>query len=95
MVSVFLLGATGFLGGTVLTDLEKEGYEITALVRSGKEKLLKDRKATVVTVSISVQTTAWTQVDGRRGLSPISISWKPPQLFMMSSSTPPTRTTSS
>ncbi|RSH87151.1 hypothetical protein EHS25_003642 [Saitozyma podzolica] len=54
MPSVFLLGATGFLGGTVLTDLQKDGsYEITALVRSGKEQLVSARGVRVVTGSFS------------------------------------------
>jgi thioester reductase-like protein len=51
MPSVFLLGATGFLGGSVLTDLQKDGsYEITALVRPGKEQLVSARGVRVVTV---------------------------------------------
>ena len=50
MVSVLLLGATGFLGGTVLTDLEGADYDITALVRPGKEDKLSSRKAKVETV---------------------------------------------
>lgn len=50
MVSVLLLGATGFLGGTVMTDLEAADYDITALVRPGKEDKLSSRKAKVETV---------------------------------------------
>ena len=51
MVAVFLLGATGFLGGTVLIDLEKNDYEVTALVRQGKEKLLENLRVKIVTAS--------------------------------------------
>lgn len=51
-VSVFLFGATGFLGGSVLSALEQEGYDITCLVRPGKEHLLEKRKVKqIVTVS--------------------------------------------
>ncbi|GFZ51258.1 hypothetical protein JCM24511_09016 [Saitozyma sp. JCM 24511] len=54
MPSVCLLGATGFLGGSVLTDLQKDGsYEITALVRPGKEQLVSARGVRVVTGSFS------------------------------------------
>lgn len=50
--SVLLLGATGFLGGTVLTDLEKGNYAITSVVRPEREACLSGRKTKVVLVSM-------------------------------------------
>jgi NAD dependent epimerase/dehydratase family len=34
-MKVALTGATGFIGSHVLTDLDKHGHEVMALVRSG------------------------------------------------------------
>ncbi|RDW85346.1 hypothetical protein BP5796_03671 [Coleophoma crateriformis] len=49
MLSVLLFGATGYLGGTVLTDLEKAGvYDITCLVRPNRESLMKQRKSAIL-----------------------------------------------
>ncbi|RDW75529.1 hypothetical protein BP6252_06671 [Coleophoma cylindrospora] len=49
MLSVFLFGATGYLGGTVLTDLEKAGvYDITCLVRPNRESSMKQRKSAIL-----------------------------------------------
>lgn len=50
-LSVLLLGATGFLGGTVLTDLERDNYTITCVVRPEREACLSGRKTKVVVVS--------------------------------------------
>ncbi|CAN8099768.1 unnamed protein product [Discula destructiva] len=49
--SVLLLGATGFLGGTVLTELEQGGYNITSVVRPERENCLSGRKTKVLLAS--------------------------------------------
>lgn len=64
MTTVFLLGATGFLGGTVLSSLEKAGYEITSLVRSGKEDKLSSRKTKVEVVSNAAYIVIFANVQG-------------------------------
>lgn len=51
--SVLLLGATGFLGGTILTDLEKGDYIITSIVRPEREACLTGRKTKVLLVSMA------------------------------------------
>lgn len=49
--SVLLLGATGYLGGDILTTLEhNDNYDITCVVRPGKEGSLKGRKADILVV---------------------------------------------
>lgn len=49
--SVLLLGGTGYLGGTVLSDLERAGeYEITCVVRPGTDTCMSDRKVKLVLV---------------------------------------------
>lgn len=52
--SVLLLGASGFLGGTVLTDLEKGDYMITCVVRPEREACLSGRKTRVLLVSLEI-----------------------------------------
>lgn len=50
-VSVLLLGATGYLGGTVLSSLERaDEYEITCVVRAEREACMSDRKVNLVVV---------------------------------------------
>ena len=50
-LSVLLLGSTGFLGGTVLKDLVKVGYQVTVLVRPGNKKLFSELPVRVCQVS--------------------------------------------
>lgn len=53
--SVLLLGATGYLGGDILTTLEQNGtYDITCVVRPGKEGSLKGRNAGILVVRPTV-----------------------------------------
>lgn len=50
-LSVLLLGATGYLGGTVLTGLARAGeYDITCVVRPGREACMGDRKTKLLVV---------------------------------------------
>lgn len=49
--SVLLLGATGFLGGTVLTDLERGEYDVTCVVRPEREACLSGRRVKTLVVS--------------------------------------------
>lgn len=50
-LSLLLLGATGYLGGTVLTDLARAGeYDITCVVRPGRETCMGDRKTKLLVV---------------------------------------------
>ncbi|KAJ4394525.1 hypothetical protein N0V93_003744 [Gnomoniopsis smithogilvyi] len=49
--SVLLLGATGFLGGTVLTDLEKGNYDVTCVVRPEREACMSGWKAKILLAS--------------------------------------------
>ncbi|KAH8662586.1 hypothetical protein BX600DRAFT_466614 [Xylariales sp. PMI_506] len=49
MLSVLLLGATGYVGGATLTELEKAGeFDITCLVRPGREDSMKGRNAKIL-----------------------------------------------
>lgn len=49
--SVLLLGATGYLGGDILTRLEQaDNYDITCVVRPEREACLSERKVTVLVV---------------------------------------------
>lgn len=50
--SLLLLGATGFLGGTVLTDLEQGNYDVTCVVRPEREACMSGRKASILLVSV-------------------------------------------
>lgn len=50
--SVLLLGATGYLGGTLLTDLEQGDYDITSVARPETETHLNGRKTKVLVVSL-------------------------------------------
>lgn len=53
MLSVLLLGATGYLGGTILTDLERDGeYDITCLVRPNRETCMAGRNAKLLLVTV-------------------------------------------
>jgi hypothetical protein len=55
MFSVLLLGATGYLGGTVLTDLERAAeFDITCLVRPNKKSLMSERRIHMLMVSLAV-----------------------------------------
>lgn len=49
--SVILLGATGYLGGDILTTLEQaNNYDITCVVRPEREACLTGRKANILVV---------------------------------------------
>lgn len=51
-ISVLLLGATGYLGGSVLTDLERASeYDVTCVVRPEREACLSGRKTKLLRVS--------------------------------------------
>lgn len=50
-LSVLLFGATGYLGGTLLTDLERASeYEVTCAVRPEKKACMADRKTKLLLV---------------------------------------------
>lgn len=58
MITVFLLGATGFLGGTVLSALSRHRdpqLDVTCLVRTGKEGKLAKSGCKVVVVGSEVE----------------------------------------
>ena len=38
MLYVFIIGATGYLGGPVTRAIRRDGHIVTALIRPGKEK---------------------------------------------------------
>ncbi|PSS03634.1 hypothetical protein BD289DRAFT_478465 [Coniella lustricola] len=49
---VLLFGATGYLGGTLLTELERtDEYDVTSVVRAERERVLKDRKTKILVAS--------------------------------------------
>ncbi|KAF3768919.1 NAD(P)-binding protein [Cryphonectria parasitica EP155] len=49
---VLLLGATGYLGGTVLTDLERAGdFDVTCVVRPEREACMSGRRTRLLVVS--------------------------------------------
>lgn len=51
--SVLLLGATGYLGGDVLTTLEQAGnYEITCVVRPERKASFNGRKVSLLVVRL-------------------------------------------
>ena len=39
--SVLVTGATGFIGSRLVTELINNGYDVTSLIRKGKEGNLK------------------------------------------------------
>lgn len=48
---VLLFGATGYLGGTLLTELERtDEYDVTSVVRAEREGVLKDRNTKLLVV---------------------------------------------
>lgn len=49
---VLLFGATGYLGGTLLTELERTDlYDVTSIVRAEREGVLKDRNTKLLVAS--------------------------------------------
>lgn len=51
-ISVLLFGATGYLGGTVLSDLERAAgeYHVTCVVRPEREACMSGRKTSLLVV---------------------------------------------
>lgn len=65
--SVLLLGATGYLGGDILTTLEQsDKYDITCVVRPEKKACLHGRKATLLVVRPIVSSSGHRDLRGIR-----------------------------
>ena len=77
-----LIGASGFVGASVLTELLNRGHEVIAIVRDADKIKVDDEKLTVKTVDVLDQEALTAALSGTEAvISAFNAGWTNPNLY--------------
>lgn len=77
-----LIGASGFVGASVLTELLNRGHEVTAIVRDADKIKVEDEKLTVKTLDVLDQEALTAALSGTEAVvSAFNAGWTNPNLY--------------